>query len=169
VRAPVSIRADVDRGFEVVAEIETLKKELKGITARLTQDALDRPDQHAPLADAERLGKQFIARGTALALPIVITADKLVQTCAVGSEVEKRIAAAAGDQLDAFYKLAQTRENIFADGQLFRIQAAVHLGDKAPAFIAACRAVDKHGIPKNDVRIEWQAAAALAKLEEVAG
>jgi hypothetical protein len=163
-----SICADVDRGLVVVAQLKQLKDELKSLEERLKQDALDRPDEHEPLVDEEREGRQFIAVGTELRLPIVITADKLVQSFTAHSKVHTRIEPFACGKLLSFFAPTTTYEAIEDDGKAFRALAVELLGEQAPRFIAACRSVDRDGIPKSDVKVEWQQAAAHAKLEEAA-
>ena len=163
-RALSSIAADVDRGWEIVTAVAKMKEEFKAIEERLKRDALDRPDQHMPLADAEREGRKFIAHGTLLALPIVLTADKIVMSFAADSDVHKRIEAASDGRLAAFYAPKTTWEAFTDKGKDFRRCAKETLGDKAPAFITACLATGKGGIPKSDIKCEWtQAAAAAAK------
>lgn len=163
-RALSSIAADVDRGWQIITTALAEKAELKALEARLKQDALDRPDEHEPLADADREGRRFLAHGTRLALPIVLTADKIVMSFAADSEVHARIATASDGKLLAFYTPKTTYESAAEDGKEFRRLAGETLGEKAPAFIAACLARDKYGIPKSDLRCEWtQAAASLAK------
>ena len=160
------IREDVDRGLQIAAMLTKLKEALRALETRLKMDALDRPDEHEPLADQEREGRQFLAIGTELVLPIVMTADKLVQTFGEGSKVGQRIVAAADGHLADFYTRSITHGIAFEDGKAFLAAAVAILGEKAPAFIAACVAVDKDGIGKSDIRVEWQQAAARAKLAE---
>lgn len=164
-----AIAADVDRGLVLVAQMAEAKEELKAIETRLKADALARPDEHEALADAEREGRQFIAVGSELALPIVLTADKLVGQFMPGSKEHDRIAATVNPlELSIFYRTVKLLVNEFDDGKEFRAKAAEQLGERAPAFIAACVAVDRHGIPKSDIKCEWSAAAAHAKLAEAA-
>lgn len=165
-RSAKTIAADVDRGLAIVAEQKRLKEELDALETRLIKDALERPDEHVPLADEQREGRQFIARGTDVALPIVFTADKLVATFTEEGAIAKRIMDALPyPQFDRFYKKVVGYAMIPKDGQRFRVLAAELLGPEAPAFIKACRAVDKFGIPKSDEKIEWHAAAAGKGLE----
>ena len=161
-RSAAAIARDVDRGAEIVAKRKALDAELKDIEARLEQDALDRPDEHEPLADADREGKQFLAAGTGITLPIVFTADKLVKTFAPKSDVHERIEAASDGQLLRFYRLKPVYECTQKDGKAMRSFAAEILGPKAPALIAAVRQVDKFGVPKSDIKLEWSAALAEA-------
>lgn len=168
-RSPKSIAEDVANGLAVLVQLQGLEEELAGIEARLVQDALDRPEEHQPLADAEREGRQFIARSGAVELPIVFTADKLVGTFAEESKVAKRIMdAIPWPKFDAFYKKVTSYAMVPKDGKKFRSLAADLLGEEAPRFIAACRAVDKDGIPKSDIKVEWEAAAASKGMEVAA-
>ena len=57
----MSIQADVDRGIEIRSEMEELKAQLKEIEARLTKAALR--SEQVPLVDADREGRQFLAKG----------------------------------------------------------------------------------------------------------
>ncbi len=168
-----AIALDVDRGVEVVAQIGKLKEELNGITARLTADALMRPDEHEPLKDADREGRQYLAVGSRYELPLIITADKIVGQFQLNSPTEKRIltrlaAIALEDKLPFFFQKVTVWEGCFDDGKEFRAAAAEHLGEHAPAFIAACVARDKDGIPKSDIKIAWESAAAHTELKEAA-
>jgi hypothetical protein len=164
-RANLKISQDVDRGFGLVKLIALAEKELAEIEQRLKQDALDRPEAHEPLKDAAREGRQFTAQGTLIALPIVFTADKIVQSFADGSSVHHRITAAADGKTTAFFTPVKTWKAAVKDGKEFRARAAELLGGLAPAFITACLAVDKDGVPKSDIRCEWDQAAATAAKE----
>ena len=88
----------------------------------------------------------------------MLTADKLVQKFAKNSAVQKRIEAEAGGQLTRFYRPVSGYVITQKDGKKFRAFAAEILGGHAPALIAACRALDKFGIPKSDIKLEWKAA-----------
>lgn len=146
-------RADVDRGLALVAILDMAKKELKSITARLTARAL--AGSQEALKDAGREGARYLAKGTTAEVPIIVTADCIAQSFAENSPAHARASQAAAGHLGEFYKRKVTWEITTKDGQKFRQEAAAILGDDAPAFIAACRALDKHGIPKNGVTIRW--------------
>ena len=60
---PTQIAADVDRLLEIKTRIAELTLELKTIEARLEQAGLD--GEQVPLVDADREGKQYLARGSA--------------------------------------------------------------------------------------------------------
>ena len=119
-RSAAAIARDVDRGAEIIVQRKALDAELKELEARLETDALARPDEHEPLADADREGKQFLAAGTGITLPIVFTADKLVKTFAPKSDVHERIEAASDGQLLRFYRLKPVYECTQKDGKAMR-------------------------------------------------
>lgn len=146
-------QADVDRGLKLVARMAADKKELKAIIARLTARALAGTQQ--ALKDAGREGTRYLAKGSGVEIPIVVTADYIMQSFAEDSPAHARVAAAAGERLAAFYRRKVTFEATTKDGKKFRTEAAALMEDNAPAFIAACRALDKHGIPKNGIQILW--------------
>jgi hypothetical protein len=145
--------ADVDRGLELVRLIEAHKKELKAITVRLQARAL-KGTQEA-LKDAGREGTRYLAKGTGVEVPIIVTADCIAKSFADGSPAHARAESAAHGQLPKFYRKKTIWELLTKDGKKFREEAAAFLGDNAPDFIAACRSLDKHGIPKNGITIRW--------------
>lgn len=157
---PAQIAADVDRGLDLLAAIKTAEDELKTIVQRLEQAALE--GQQEPLNDANREGMQFRARGTKATVPVIITADSVMQTFADGSPAHARIADAAKGKLEDFFKRTVTFKNTCRDGKAFRAEAAAILGDDAPAFISACLSRDKNGIPRNSIKIEWDRAEPTA-------
>lgn len=168
-----SITSLVDRGIELVAEIAARQKELKEIEEKLRGAAGDRSDQHVPLKADEREGRQFLARGSKLIVPVVFTADKLVGSFQKDGKEHLRIAMALpapelAEHFKTFFKPWSGFENRFEDGHKFRLRASDLLGNAAPAFLSACLARDKDGLPKSDVKIEWKHAAAEAKLGELA-
>ena len=149
-----NIKDLVDRGLAIRAELETLKKELKGIEAKLAKYGLN--GQHEELKDAEREGRRWLARGSRLIVPVVFTADKIIQTFKAGTPTHARILAAADAHLQDFYHATTTYETLFDDGKKFRQRADELLSkEKAPPFITACLAVDKLGVPKSDIKIMW--------------
>jgi hypothetical protein len=153
----------VDRGIVVRAELERLKIELKGIEARLQKYGLN--GEHVELKDAEREGRRWLAHGSSLIVPVVFTADKIVGTFKSGSPVHTRIAMKADEHLAEFFTKETTFANLFEDGKRFRAAADGVLGAKGPAFITACLAVDKFGIPKSDVKVCWEDSEEVSGLE----
>lgn len=153
-----STRELVDRGLQIVAELERLKVEKKEIDEELEKRGLERSAEHVDLKDEDREGKRWLAAGSEKIVPVVFTADKLVGSFAKGSPVHLKILNAAEDQLQTFFKRVEGFENRFDNGKKFRNIAREILGDKAPAFITACLARDKNGVPKSDIKIEWDKA-----------
>lgn len=153
----MSLQALVDRGFAIKAEMAKLKTELDEIEEKLQKAGL--AGEHHELKDADREGRRFLARGSKKILPVVFTADKIVGSFKKNSDVHTRIAALAHGHLASFYAETITFENVHKDGKAFRTAADHILGKTfAPPFITASLSVDKHGIPKSDVKIEWDKA-----------
>jgi glutaredoxin len=146
----------VDRGIELVLSLEALTAELKAIEEKLHELAL--AGEQVPLEDKSREGRQYLARGTSQTVPVVLTSDILVATCQDASSVQERIKAAAGDHFTTFFKRVVTWKRMFDDGQVFRRKADEILGAAAPAFIVACRQVDRNGIPKSAIKVDWERA-----------
>lgn len=155
------MRADVDRGLVIVEQIATLKKELDGIGERIEAAALN--GEQIDLMDEEREGKQFLATGSKVIVPVILAADLLVKSFAKDSAVHKAIEAHAGGKLGAFYKETNKFEALTESGKKFRQRAVEILGAKfGPGFITACVQRDKLGIAKSAIKIEWGRAVELA-------
>lgn len=163
----MSLRADVDRGLEIVGKIGELQDELKGIEARLQAAGLQAGTrgEHQPLKDAERDGKCWLARGSTATVPLIFTADKIIGSFAANGARHEAIRAAANGRMLEFFKPVNKFESKFDDGKRFRLAANEILGPQAPAFITACVARDSAGIPKSDVRILWGEAEAMKTRE----
>lgn len=155
----MSLQTDIDRGLVLVKLIAELQAELDEITERIEAAGLAGP--HVPLEDKAREGRQFLGAGSNVILPVVITADSLVQSFPDGSPIHDTIKAAAGDHFGQFYRPSNKWETRQKDGQKFRELAATVMGKTAPAFITACLAKDKLGIPKNKLVIAWDRAEEL--------
>ena len=150
----MSIRADIDRGLEIIAALENLEAELKDIEVRVKHAALH--GEQVELKDADRDGKQYLAAGTQRIVPVILTADKLVSSFAEHSKQHGLIETVAGGRaLNEFFRPVHKYENRFDNGKKFRTRADELLGKAAPAFITACLARDKDGIPKSDIKIMW--------------
>jgi hypothetical protein len=163
---PEQIAADVDRGLAITKQLKDLKAELKVIEGRLEKAGLE--GEQVPLVDEEREGKQFIARGSSFAVPVVFTADLLRASFVHDGDVYKIIKELAGDKLPHLYKKVTKWETLHEDGKDFRRVAADVLGEQAPQVISACLQRDnKTGIPKSAIKIEWTRAEEI-KPEEVA-
>jgi len=152
------IRADVDRGLAIVDEMARLQEELDLIESRLEAAGLE--GEQVELNDPDREGRQFLAQGSKSVVPVVFTADLIVQSFQVDSDVHRRIVLAipAGHYIRDFFRSVRVFKTLFDSGKQFRAKAAELLGDSAPAFISACLQRDKDNIPKSKVRIEWQRA-----------
>ena len=148
-----SVRQDVDRGLEIRDQMEKLKIELKDIETRLQHAALH--GEQVDLQDAEREGRQYLATGTERIVPVILTADMIVGEFAAKSERHNLIAVAALGKLNEFYKPVNKFENRFDSGKKFRARASELLDKLAPAFITACLARDKSGIPKSAIKVTW--------------
>jgi len=151
-----SLKTDIDRGLKLVAEIEKRQEELKEICGRIEARALSCPDEHIPLEDPDLEGRQFIARGTNVQVPVVITSDLLVKSFKSDSKAQAAIDAKACGKLARFFGKETVYKTLIDDAKRFRAAAAEILGATAgAAFVAACTIKDKHGLPKNQVKIAW--------------
>lgn len=156
---PHQITALVDRGLYLRAQINEMKDELETIEAKLREAAIAGPQTQ--LEDSDREGRQYLAQGTETTVPIILTADIIQATFTDASAVHSRIEAASGGKLLSFYRPTTTWKMLAKDGKQFRLEASGILGDTAPAFISACLARDKHGIPKSQVKVEWDRATGI--------
>jgi hypothetical protein len=148
-----SIKALVDRGLDIRLHIKRLERELGEIEGKLKKAGLEREQEY--LKDEDREGRRWLAQGTTLIVPVVFTADKLLGSFKKDSAAHSTIKTMAGEEFGQFWKLSQTYENRFDNGKRFRKSAEEILGAKAPAFITACLARDKMGVPKSDVKVVW--------------
>jgi len=152
----MSLRTDIDRGLEIVRDLENLGTELKAVEERVKTAALH--GEQVPLADAERGGRQFLAAGSGRTVPVIITDDNLVGSFTANGALHQTIRTASIGKLLEFFKAVNKFESRFADGKKFRAHAAEILGDSAPPFITACLARDAAGLPRNAVKIMWSEA-----------
>jgi hypothetical protein len=147
----------VDEGMRLRAKIATLIKELEVVESALIAWAKD--GDQVDLVDEEREGKQFLAGGSKVIVPVVFTADKLRESFADGSDVHVTLKRIAGAHLPQFYAPSTTWEMVPKGGKAFRKLAGEIVGAViGPALVTACLARDKHGIPKSDIKIEWKRA-----------
>lgn len=155
----------VDRGFALREEIAQREAELKKVETELEKRGLEAnaAGRVEDLKDEDREGRRWLARGTARVLPVIFTADLIVGSFAHSSPTHKRIAEAAPDKFLEFFKPLRTFENRFKDGKKFRAAVAEQLDKAAPAFITACLARDKAGLPKSAIKLDWDHAEAVAK------
>lgn len=158
-------RADVDRATVLIAELVKAKDELDMIEARLKAHALAHPEEQQALEDADREGKQYLAQGTELGVPVVITADSLVQSFLPESVVHQRLMAEFPHDYKRFFARVTRYETMQDDGKKFRAGVRELLGDRAPAFITACLSRNKDGIPKNVIKVDWKRLAPVKQEE----
>jgi len=151
-----TLSKSVDRGLEIRALMQELKDELDTIEECLRHAAL--AGEQVELEDPDREGRQFLARGTESTVPVVLTADMVAQTFADGSKTHARLAEVAGEKLGQFYRAVTTWKILSKTGKAFRLEAMAILGNEAPAFITAALARDKNGIPKSQIKVEWDRA-----------
>jgi len=148
-----SVKALVDRGLQLTAQIAKLGKELEWIEDKLKAIGLEREQEY--LKDEDREGRRWLAQGSALIVPVVFTADKLMGSFKKDSAAHSTIRNLAGEDFQHFWKLSQTYENRFDNGKRFRKEADEILAARAPAFVTACVAKDKMGVPKSDIKVMW--------------
>jgi hypothetical protein len=146
----------VDRGLEVRANIEKLKEELECIEQEL--QIIARNGEQIDLVDPDREGRQYLAQGSELTVPVVLTADIIASTFTDGSAVHQKIEAASGGKLTEFYRATTTWKLLAKSGKAFRAQAAHILGSAAPALVTAALSRDRHGLPKSNIKVEWDRA-----------
>jgi len=151
------LTALVDRGLQLYRQIEDAKKELKRIEEALKAHALTGDQQ--PLNDPDRDGRQYLAQGTSETVPIILTADILYQSFADGSTIHQAAAAIAGDDLITLYRPITTWKMLAKTGKAFRAEAHAQLHPTCAAkLITALTTRDKDGIPKSQIRTEWDRA-----------
>lgn len=152
----MSIKSDVDRGIEIRKLMIDLKKEFDAIEARLEEAGLN--GEQKELEDAEREGRQYLAKGTSAIVPVIFTADLLRGSFQADSATHHKIDLAAKGNIRQFYKRVSAFANLFDNGKNFRAHATEVLSEHAPAFITACVARDKQGIAKSAVKVDWDRA-----------
>lgn len=151
---PQQIAHDIERGRELISEIDARKAELKEIEARLKLAAQDAP--HLPLECEEREGRQALLRSEAHVLPVRFTADSLVATVDADSQLHQQLQDIAGDKLPLFYAASTKLARVPKDGVEFRRTARAHLLPEAcAALISASLQRDKSGIPRSSTVIAW--------------
>jgi hypothetical protein len=164
----------VDRGLELRAQIEPLLIELKAVDEALREEALK--GEQVPLEDAERDGMQYLARGSKQIVPVVITADCVVDTFKHAGKTHDKIREAVEAIVartdppggtprvfTEFFRPVNTWERRDGDGKKFRHHAREFLGDESAGFIDACLSRDKEGVPKNSLKVDWDRAREAAK------
>lgn len=155
------ISADVERGLELRETIKSAQAELKTIEKRLEAAGLE--GEQVPLQDADREGRQFLARSPKLGLivPVIFESDQIVASFAPHTDIHASLTAIANGHLPEFFRETRKYERIQKDGQNFRKAACQILAERAPAFISAALQRDKSGIPKSRTLIAWDNAKTI--------
>ena len=152
-----TLQKSVDRGLQIRAMIEQLEEELSIIEQCLRSAALT--GEQIELTDPDREGRQFLAQGTEAIVPVVLTADLIAQSFADKSPIHARLEDVAGEKLPQFFRPVTTWKILAKNGKAFRQEATSILGDKdGPKFITAALSKDKNGIPKSQIKVEWDRA-----------
>ena len=161
---PQQISQDIERGIELRSTIKSSQAELKAIEKRLEQAGLE--GEQMPLQEADREGRQFLARSPklGLAVPVVFESDQIIASFVPDSDIHHVLNDLSIGQLDRFFSETRKFERLQKDGQIYRKTAREILGSTAPSFIAASLQRDKAGIPKSRTVIAWDNARPLDQL-----
>lgn len=148
------IAQDIERAFEIRTEIATLQGELKAIEERL-QD-IGSTSEQIPLQEANREGKQYLARGNGRIVPVRFESDLLAASFAPDTPMHQDALAAAGEHLPKLFAQSDKYDRVPKDGEAVRKTARKLLAaDKFAAFIRAVTARDKSGIAKSRIVVAW--------------
>jgi len=155
---PQQISQDVERGLELRSTIKANQAELKAIEKRLEQAGLK--GVQIPLQEADREGRQFLARSPKLGLvvPVVFESDQIIASVQSGTELHRTMIYVVGDNLPQFFAASTKLDRVQKDGQMFRQAARAVLASEAPKFVSLCLQRDKAGIPKSRTVIGWENA-----------
>ena len=155
---PQQISSDIERGLELRATIKTSQAELKSIEKRLEQAGLE--GDQIPLQEADREGRQFLARSPELGLivPVVFESDQIVASIQPDTDVFNALLAISAPHFGKFWQPVTKLDRVQKDGLTYRKAAREILGGLAPTFIAASLQRDKAGIPKSRTLIAWENA-----------
>jgi hypothetical protein len=161
---PQQIAADVARGIQIKDQIKALIIELEAIETRLEQAGLI--GEQVPLQDADREGKQYLAKGTDRVVPIRFESDLIAGSFKPDSEMHKAVLAALGEEhkakLSKFFKDTRSFERVPKDGKAFRKLARELLPSVTfAALVKASTSTNKDGIAKSKTVIAWDDAKPL--------
>jgi hypothetical protein len=164
---PQQIAADVDRLIVIKTQIASLVAEAKAIESRLEKAGLE--GDQIPLQDAEREGKQFLARGTSKIIPVRFESDQLITTFKPDSDQHKTISAILGDKFATFFKDTRIFERVKKDdaNKFRKFARSELLPDVYAKLISACVSKDKAGIPKSKTVIAWDEAKPIDQVANV--
>lgn len=146
---PQQISTDIERGLDLRATIKTAQAELKAIEKRLEQAGLE--GEQIPLQEADREGRQFLARSPKLGLivPVVFESDQIVASIQPATTIFDDLSVISGAHFGKFWQPVTKLDRVQKDGLTYRKSAREILGELAPTFIAASLQRDKAGIPKS--------------------
>jgi hypothetical protein len=161
---PTQISTDIERGIELRTIIKSAQKELKAIETRLEQAGLE--GEQIPLQEADREGRQFLARSPKLNLvvPVVFESDQIIASFRKDSSFDQEIQAYCDGReirLHDFFVPETTYKRLAKDGQDFRQTSRRILGSKAPEFVSKFLQRDKDGIPRSRTIIAWENSRSL--------
>jgi hypothetical protein len=153
------VAALTSRAALIEQEIAALERELREIEARLEAYALAHAEQHEPLEDAERQGTRLKVPGAV----IRFESDQLITSFEEGSAKHEELYGLADSRLSRLFDAPCMWTRVVSDGKKFRALVREELAPStAAAFLAACRAVDKAGIPKSRTVFEYSKGSAQA-------
>jgi len=161
---PQQISTDIERGLELRSSIKSAQAELKTIEKRLEAAGLE--GEQVPLQEADREGRQFLARSPKLGLivPVVFESDQIIASVQPGTDVHGLLREISGGHFPKFWAQVSKYERIQKDGQEYRNTARTLRATAAPQFIAARLQRDKAGIPKARTIIAWDNAKPIDQL-----
>jgi hypothetical protein len=154
---PEQIHQDVERGIVIKYEIEQLTIELKHIEKRLEQAGLH--GQQIPLENAEREGKQYLAKSAKHIVPVVFESDMLIKSFPYGSPLHHALDhLCGGENFKTFFDQKRTFERSESDGHVFRKDVFDLMEDngKSHRIIGLLKAKNKDGIIKSRTVIDWK-------------
>ena len=158
------IKTKVDRGLAIRAQMEALKAELEDIETTLESAAL--AGEQIPLEERDREGRQFIAHGTEMLVPVVLESDMIMGSFQEGGQAHSNILFALelhGDVFPQLWKPVSKFEMFAKDGQNYRKKLRELLPPTTAAnVLAASLARDGKGIPKSRVIVDWKRAKLIA-------
>lgn len=162
-----SIQSLVDELIEIDAQLARLKARKDEIEKSLEAWGLAHPELAQPLADETREGRRvFATSSSGKRLPIVFSSDELISSFKSHSPKHSELLKVLDVQslidgsvsvilLTKFFALPTKHERVERDGNKFRQLVFANLSPHvAAAFLAACRATDKNGIPKSKTIID---------------
>ena len=158
---PQQISQDIERGLDLRTQIKAAQTELKTIEKRLEQAGLE--GEQIPLQEADREGRQFLARSPKLGLliPVVFESDQIIASIIPGTQTHADLSTIAGEHFGSFWTAINKLDRVAKDGQAYRKTARQILGPDAPDFVAASLQRDKTGIPKSRTIIAWENAKSI--------